>query len=165
MKKSKGFTLIELLVVIAIIGLLATIVLVSVSSSRQKAKDARRVSDLRQISLALELYAEDNGRLYPDGGDGGAGCNDWGAATRPLTAIQQPAYISTLPIDPDMTLALCNVASPPDTCYFYESDGSDYVLRARLTRSSDRSLVTDIDGTVFGCTCTDANPYYYCLQP
>ncbi len=55
-KKNKGFTLIELLVVIAILGLLATIVAVSLTSARARARDARRVSDIRQIELALELY-------------------------------------------------------------------------------------------------------------
>ncbi len=55
-KKNKGFTLIELLVVIAILGLLATIVAVSLTSARARARDARRVSDIRQIELAMELY-------------------------------------------------------------------------------------------------------------
>ena len=52
----KGFTLIELLVVIAIIGLLSTLAVVSLNSARQKARDARRMSDLKQISTAMELY-------------------------------------------------------------------------------------------------------------
>ena len=55
-QKAKGFTLIELLVVIAIIGILASIVLVSLGSARGQARDARRQSDIRQISLAQELY-------------------------------------------------------------------------------------------------------------
>ncbi len=55
-KKNKGFTLIELLVVIAILGLLATIVAVSLTSARARARDARRVSDIRQLELAFELY-------------------------------------------------------------------------------------------------------------
>lgn len=54
--RQKGFTLIELLVVIAILGLLATIVAVSLTSARARARDARRVSDIRQIELSLELY-------------------------------------------------------------------------------------------------------------
>lgn len=63
-KDKLGFTLIELLVVIAIIGLLASIVLVSLNSSRIKARDARRSADLRQIKNALELYMQDK-NYYP----------------------------------------------------------------------------------------------------
>jgi len=64
MKKSKiyfysqqGFTLIELLVVIAIIGLLSTMAVVSLNSARGKARDAKRVSDVKQISNLIEMAA------------------------------------------------------------------------------------------------------------
>ena len=52
----KGFTLIELLVVIAIIALLSTLSVVALNSARVKARDARRVSDIKQIRTALEMY-------------------------------------------------------------------------------------------------------------
>lgn len=63
-KQQKGFTLIELLVVIAIIGLLASVVLLSLNSARQKSRDAKRLADVRQIASALELYFNDCGS-YP----------------------------------------------------------------------------------------------------
>lgn len=53
MTQKRGFTLIELLVVIAIIGMLASIVLVSLSTARGRARDARRVSDLKQMLNAI----------------------------------------------------------------------------------------------------------------
>ena len=60
----KGFTLIELLVVIAIIGLLSTLAVVALNNARQKSRDAKRVSDIKQIQTALELYFNDN-NSYP----------------------------------------------------------------------------------------------------
>ena len=65
MKKStRGFTLIELLVVIAIIGILASIVLVSLNSARNKGRDTRVISDVQQVRTALESGF--NGSGYPD---------------------------------------------------------------------------------------------------
>lgn len=53
----QGFTLIELLVVIAIIGLLSTLAVVSLNSARGKARDARRISDVKQLSTIIEMEA------------------------------------------------------------------------------------------------------------
>jgi type II secretion system protein G len=58
-KDQKGFTLIELLVVIAIIGILSTLAVISLNNARQKAKDAKTVSDIKSIQTALELYYND----------------------------------------------------------------------------------------------------------
>lgn len=66
-KDKKGFTLIELLVVIAIIGLLSTLAVVALGNARQKARDAKRIADLKSIMTALELYNTDVGS-YPNGG-------------------------------------------------------------------------------------------------
>lgn len=63
-QKNRGFTLIELLVVIAIIGILSSIVFVSLNSARSKARDAKRIADVKQLMTALELYYGQNG-YYP----------------------------------------------------------------------------------------------------
>lgn len=61
---SQGFTLIELLVVIAIIGILATMSVVALNSAREKARDSRRLSDVKNIQTALEMYYS-NESQYP----------------------------------------------------------------------------------------------------
>lgn len=61
MNKNKGFTLIELLVVIAIIGILASVVLASLSSARDKGKDASVKSQLASMKAQAELYFSSNG--------------------------------------------------------------------------------------------------------
>lgn len=95
MSKYRGFTLIELLMVIAIIGLLASVVLASVSQARMKARDAVRISDIHQIQNALEIYATDNSNLYPSVGGT--------TYVYALSGTLSPNYISTLPEDPTRT--------------------------------------------------------------
>jgi type II secretion system protein G len=79
-KNNKGFTLIELLVVVAIIGLLSSVVLISLNTARSKARDAKRLADVRQVATALETYYNDNGK-YPE------------AAANPTTAAAAHTYL------------------------------------------------------------------------
>ncbi len=141
----KGFTLIELLVVIAIIGILATIVLVSLNTARQKARDVRRISDLRQVALALEMYYDDNTSTgYP----GSSGSNQWTAMD---TALETD-YMASVPTDPGTNTYE----------YWVKSDNQSYVLNATLEDSNNPALDDDVDGTPLGCTCTGNE---YCIQP
>lgn len=93
MSRNEGFTLIELLVVITIIGILSTMVLVSMGGVRAKARDAKRESDLRQIVLAMELdYSDDE--LYSQ-----YTVDEWKAATSQIPKATGK-YLSPIPRDP-----------------------------------------------------------------
>lgn len=71
----KGFTLIELLVVIAIIGILAALIIVSLSGARSKATDTQLKNNARNIDTALAQYYQDNQSAYPGQFDTQGGCN------------------------------------------------------------------------------------------
>ncbi len=63
--KTRGFTLIELLVVIAIIGLLSTIIAAPIQNARKKARDAKKIAELKSLQLAIEQFGESNDGNYP----------------------------------------------------------------------------------------------------
>jgi len=169
-RDKKGFTLIELLVVIAIIGILATIVLVSLNTARQKARDARRVGDMRQLALAMEMYYDDNTTSGYPGDDESATCDDWalmvpcieGTGAAPCNV----SYMTKVPTDP----------GGGSRAYLYNAGGTgrpDYVLSAQLESPTNTALVTDVDTTspALGCACNDNNGVSpdanrnYCIQP
>ena len=121
----KGFTLIEIMVVVFIIGLLASIVTVSVNQSRIRGRDARRISDLDTIRNAVEMFANQNNGTYP-GTSGTTYCSvtigacTGGGATW-LTSVITGGILSTSPVDPVATRA-----------YRYQRTGNNYEIDADL---------------------------------
>jgi type II secretion system protein G len=120
----KGFTLIELLVVIAIIGLLSTLAVVALGSARSKARDAKRLSDLRAVQNGLEMYYAEKA-AYPTAASGvtlgstNAACLN--AAAGFTTAGCTSAFLTPVPADPG------------SNSYVYTSaDGTTYSIVATL---------------------------------
>ncbi|HAZ16531.1 MAG: hypothetical protein A3H59_02750 [Candidatus Jacksonbacteria bacterium RIFCSPLOWO2_02_FULL_43_9] len=120
-----GFTLVELLVVISIIALLSSLATASFNSARKKARNAKRMSDLKTISLALELYYDTN-NAYPITGVNTfrSECAAWGSYTPANVALGLvPTYIATFPSDPKM------IITANTSCYLYRSDtGTAYKI-------------------------------------
>lgn len=102
-KGSRGFSLIELLVVIAIIGILSSVVLTSLNTARAKARDARRISDIKQVQLALELYYDAN-NFYPE--------NSWATLSSGLTGT----FMSQVPNDPGGGSKSYGYYATPSSC-------------------------------------------------
>lgn len=93
-----GFTLVELLVVIAIFAILASLLLPSLARAKERARGAQCLSNLRQWTLALEFYLEENDDCIPRRGQGVQPLfiidrpEDWFNALPPLAGL--PSYYS-----------------------------------------------------------------------
>ena len=149
----KGFTLIELLIVIAVIGILASVVLVGLGPVQKQGRDARRISDLRQVQNGLELYYSKNGS-YP------TGITDWSGLVAALTGAG--IGVSNVPDDP----------KPGQHYYYYsDSDGTTYCLGAILedVNNPNWSRSVSCPGNLFNKSCytgnTPAQPNsLYCIK-
>ena len=136
----KSFTLVELLVVIAIISILAAGLLVGLGKARVKARDARRIADLRNVQSALEVYYAQNG-AYPSS-------TSWSDLE---TALKNAGIISRLPRDP----------LEGHTQYDYTdcNNQQSYILYAKLEDSKNCPLnysaptTTNCSDTKISCDC------------
>ena len=97
--RANGFTLVELMVVIFIIGLLATVVVINVLPSQDKAMVQKARADIATLGQALETYRLDN-LSYPAATDGLQALVTPPAATPGAGSYRQGGYIKKLPNDP-----------------------------------------------------------------
>lgn len=145
-KDQKSFTLIELLVVIAIIGGLSSILLPNFMGARERARDAQRKSDLKQMQKALEMYKQDQTYpLYPTP-TGGVAANGLGTCNSPFEGTS--VYLNKMPCDPSGS-----------TPYYFDPDNPSltYTLCACLENQADPDADNgDCDGTY---TCSSGKKY------
>jgi prepilin-type N-terminal cleavage/methylation domain-containing protein len=122
-KKEKGFTLLELLVVVALIVILAGIVIAALSPARERGRDARRQTDIKQIQLALEAYFQVNNEFPTNIYAGG---------------ILEPNYINKVPVDP--------VTGNPYSYAYDDSGGAPYDFHlGAIFENSDNIPENDLD--------------------
>jgi len=124
MTKQHGFTLVELLVVIAIIGILTSVVLVSVSTANKRGKDATVQSDLSEIRAQAQLYYNTNGGYVGAGYSGGAGtCSTANTVFSDLKIQAQIAAANAANGAGAAREVVCNVSA----------DGADYAVSSPLS--------------------------------
>lgn len=134
-KNKKGFTLVELLVVISIIGILSSLSTISVNIARERARDAKRQSDMAQVQLALYLYFDDNLRFpVTDLLPANAVANWTGTLSNGLSgaALGDKRYMLAVPRDP---------LNYDQYVYGYNSDGRTFTLSSYLEDGGPRELI------------------------
>lgn len=153
-----GFTLIELLVVIAIIGILASIVLASLNSARKKSRDTRRITDIKQLQVALEFYFDGVGAAnYPPST---GSCTVTGPTYNGLEVLVANGYIPAIARDPQS-----GITDATAICYSYATpqgaSQTTYHLAATLEDSGNSALNTDKDCVSSGAaTCVSGVTTY-----
>ena len=156
----KGFTLVELLIVIAIVGILGSIVLVTLSDSREKGRNAARITQIQEYRKAFELYYSDFG-YYPrvegsasaimclgDYGDDACWLN--GTSVNELSAIAEalnPNYMRNLPAGEAVNFGQSGSNYYEGMTYQYQNYGAGYTIQYFMEGANQSCQLPGANGT------------------
>lgn len=164
-KQQQGFTLIEILIVVAIIAILASVVLVGLGPTQRAGRDARRLSDLREVQTGLELYYNKCGYYPGVAVAAGTACGSWSAGNTwddMTTALKGTTDIgiSTIPQDPTA-----------GHTYYYgtNAQGTGYLIAAQLEDINNGAFTNytapDASGYTVGGSASDITWPGSCAAP
>ena len=143
-----GFTLIELLVVIAIISILSSVVITTLSTARQKSRDAKRIAQITQIERALELFY-DTRQSYPSTTPAGLTGDDAGIQILATSGFMPPASVP--PPGTNLTYIYRGIYSNAGTrseCTLTGTACSGFEMGITLERNDNIVLLTDADQSI-----------------
>lgn len=144
MKKQTGFTIVELLIVIVVIGILAAITVVAYNGMQQRARDAKRVDDIAQISKALKVWAVETGEVFNSiPGEKAASWFSAGATPTLQTFLVSGGYLSSSVQDPAYSHTTYQVYMGS---YCTHTDDDRRVLLAKLENPPAQSITEQLGG-------------------
>ena len=153
-----------MIIVVTIIGILAGVLInvININLIQARARNSRRMGDIKRIQTALELYFSNN-RSYPSS-------NVWANPQNILT----PDYMASVPVDPKQgevaTSVNCFTSPAGQYGYYYRSRSEGkYILGATLemdsapdgNRCSSSTDIPNCTDSGYGCPVT---PQCYCVQ-
>ncbi len=156
MKSSqKAFTIVELLVVVAIIAILTAITTSNLVTSKSRARDTKRASDIAQLQFAFEFFFDR--------------CNQYPALPSNLVVTDLTLIKNGCPTDVNLGTFLGKIPTPPSSGDYYygknDADSpTDYILSSKF-ENYNQVLEDNPTTAMYSATCSKISPFYYCVQP